>query len=282
MAHTQKYLRNLFLSLTIIFIFYSCNNSEESTMGTPVNIIFLHHSTGGIIWKGGLSGIARRLGFDGDVRRWFNNFNKRNEKNYLITEASFPKETPYGWRNDPYDYYNIWVENAGNKPYKEEPTLEMLTGKYNVIVFKHCFPVSNIEPDTTAPDIKSVKRTLGNYKLQYNALKEKMHQFPKNKFIVWTPPAQVKSNTNEEEAIRAQEFSNWVKLEWDIKGDNIFIWDFRELETEGSLYLKDSYADSPTNSHPGKNFAEHVAPYFCQRIVDVIEGRGDSSSLTGK
>jgi hypothetical protein len=280
MTNPKKYL-GVFILLLII-VLSSCNNSEETSMGYQTNIIFLHHSTGGIIWQGGLSRIARKLGFDGDVSRWFDKYNKINKRNYLITETSFPKESPYGWRNDPYDYYNIWVKNAGNKPYKDEPTLEILTAKYNVIVFKHCFPVSNINPDTVAPDINSNIRTLANYKLQYNALKEKMLQFPENKFIIWTPPARVKNNTNEEEAYRAQEFSNWVKTEWDIKGDNIFLWDFRELEVEGDLYLKESYADSPTNSHPNKKFAERVAPYFCQRIVDVIEGRGDATSLTGK
>jgi len=247
-------------------------------MENQTKIIFFHHSTGAIIWRGGLSGIARRLGFDGDVSRWFTHYNKKNGKNYLITESNYPKKMG----NDPYDYYNIWVKNAGNNPYNGEATLEMLTADYEVIVFKHCFPVSNIDADTIPPDINSNIRTLTNYKLQYNALKEKMLQFPQNKFILWTPPARVKDDTYEEEALRAQEFSNWVKTEWDIKGDNIYLWDIRELQVEGGLYLKDTYADSPTNSHPSKKFGEMVAPLFCQRIVDVIEGRGDTTSLTGK
>jgi hypothetical protein len=280
MTNPKKHFKIFILLLVIVLI--SCNNSEEIEMENQTNIIFLHHSTGAIIWQGGLSKIARKLGFDGDVSRWIANYNKINRKKYLITETSFPKESPYGWRNDPYDYYNIWVKNAGNKPYKEEPTLEILTSKYDVIIFKHCFPVSSINPDSLVPDINSNIRTLANYKLQYNALKEKMLQFPQNKFIVWTPTAQVEKNTTEEEASRANEFSNWIKTDWDVKGDNIYLWDFRELEVEGGLYLKDLNADSPTNSHPSKKFAERVAPYFCQRIVDVIEGRGDIASLKGK
>ncbi len=266
----------------LLLLFNSCKNPDGIKMQNQTNIIFLHHSTGGIIWQGGLSRIARKLGFDGDVASWFDDYNKKNKKNYLITETSFPKESPYGWSNDPFDYYNIWVKNAGPNPYKEEPTLEILTKKYDVIILKHCFPSSNINPDTTAPDINSKIRTLANYKLQYNALREKMLQFPENKFIVWTAPARVKDNTNEEEALRAKEFSNWLITEWDIKEDNIYLWDFRELQVEGGLYLKDIYADAPTNSHPNKYFAEKVAPYFCKRIVDVIEGRGDTTNLTGK
>ncbi|HJX35934.1 MAG TPA: hypothetical protein VJ280_03145, partial [Dehalococcoidales bacterium] len=33
-----------------------------------------------------------------------------------------------------------WVKNAEEKPYMEEPTLEMLTKDYGLIIFKHCYP----------------------------------------------------------------------------------------------------------------------------------------------
>jgi hypothetical protein len=268
----------IILFFPFFILFNGCDNSEEPAMENQIKIVFLHHSTGGIIWEGGRGRIARKLGFDADVPKWFKIYNKNNQKNYSITESSYPVKMG----NDPYDYYNIWVKNAGDKTYEGEQTLEILTRNYDVIVFKHCFPSSNIEPDTVVPNINSKIRTIKNYKLQYNALKEKLNSFTQNKFIVWTPPARVKSNTNEDEAKRAMEFYEWVKNEWDIKGDNIFIWDVRKFQVENKLYLQEHYADSPDNSHPNQEFAELVAPYFCQRIVDVIEGRGDTKSLTGK
>ena len=277
-----KYFGMIFIVLLLLF-FNSCKNSEESSMENQTNIIFLHHSTGNYIWSGGLSKIARKLGwFSGDVEKWFDDYNEKQNKNYNIIETDFPKKSPYGWSNYPYDYYNIWVKNAGDQPFKEEPTLEILTKKYDVIIFKHCFPVSNIGADNSEPDINSANRTLGNYKLQYEALKKKLLGFPETKFIIWTPTAQVENRTNKEEAQRANEFSAWVKNEWDTKGDNIFLWDFRELQVEGGLFFKNSYAESADDSHPNNTFSETVAPYFCQRIVDVIEGRGDTASLTGK
>ncbi len=72
-----------------------------------------------------------------------------------------------------------------------------------------------------------------------------------------------------------------MKGTWDEKGDNIFVWDFRELETEGGLYLKPAHADGPANAHPSRAFAAQAAPLLGRRIVDVIEGRGDQTSLTG-
>jgi len=279
---TKNILLYSVVLLSVLVLIIGCENTEEADMKDQTNIIFLHHSTGNRIWRGDLSKIADKLGFNGDVNKWFDNYKKNDGKNYKINESDFPKESPYGWRNFPFDYYNIWVKNAGNKPYKDEPTLEILTTKYNVIVFKHCFPVSNIKPDLEVPDINSDTKTLANYKLQYAALKEKLLSFPDTKFVIWTPTAQVEQKTNDEEAKRADEFSEWVKTDWDVKGDNIYLWDFRELQVEGGLYFKDEYADSPTNSHPNKKFSNKVAPYFCRRLVDIIEGRGDTSNLTGK
>lgn len=259
-----------------------CQDREESNVGEQTKIVFLHHSTGQVIWDAGLSRVTKKLGFDSDVEKWFKKYNSQNGTHYLLTEMTYPKREPYGWKNYPYDYYNIWVKNAGDQPYMEEATLEILTSDYDVIVFKHCFPVSAVKADSNRPDIDSDVRTLGNYQLQYEALKKKLHEFPQTKFVLWTPTALVEQATNAEDAQRASEFAEWVKTVWDTPGDNIFLWDFRSLQTEGGLYLKDIYAAGATNSHPNSVFAKTVAPYFCNRVVTVIEGEGDKASLTGK
>ncbi|MGA1821199.1 MAG: hypothetical protein ACMUIG_01575 [Thermoplasmatota archaeon] len=242
---------------------------KEPPADSDVNILFLHHSTGRNIWEGGVKdGIER---YNGD-----------NGKSYSIIEQNFPKRSEYGWNNYPYDYWNIWVNHQGSEPYLKEPTLEMITDLYDVVVFKHCYPVSHVEPDTGDPDITSSVKSSENFKLQYDALKEKMHQFPDSNFILWTGAALVQAHTNEEEAKRASDFFDWVRNEWDEKGDNIFIWDFHELETEGGLYLTEDNAVSSTNSHPNKEFSKTAAPLLSKRIIDVIEGRGDEGSLTGE
>ena len=73
-----------------------------------------------------------------------------------------------------------------------------------------------------------------------------------------------------------------MKEDWDEPGDNILTWDFFELETEGGNFLLDQYSAGSGDSHPGAPFAQTVAPLFAQRIIDVIEGRGDSGTLTGE
>ena len=285
----------IFILVTIIFLALSAfgckklvenpvnpevnNNTVENANSETVNdfdqksfqktkIIFLHHSTGSNIWQGG-------------VADWFDDYNDTNGTDYQITEQEFPQDSPYGWENYPYDYWNIWVNNAGDDYFQEEPTLEILTDQYEVIVWKHCFPVSDIEEDTGSPDISSSDKTIENYKLQYNALKNKMLEFPNNQFIVWIGAAQVQGATDSAMATRAKTFFDWVRNDWNETGDNIFVWDFYQLETEGELYLKNKYAEDPSNSHPNSQFAQTVAPYFAQRVVDVIEERGETGSIKG-
>jgi hypothetical protein len=74
-----------------------------------------------------------------------------------------------------------------------------------------------------------------------------------------------------------------VKEQWDEPGDNIFVWDFFELETEGGNFLLDQYStDAGGDSHPGDAFAQVAAPLFVNRLVRVIQGDGDTGSLTGQ
>lgn len=274
--------------MTILFL--SCGGNEKTS---DMNILFLHHSTGYNIWKGNtitlFSKIANRfssrignlLSAKAKLPTLMESYNKKYDKNYLIKQVIFPKATPYGWNNYPFDYYNIWVKNAGEEPFKQEPTLEILTKEYQVIIFKHCFPVSNIQADEDSADINSDVKTLSNYKLQYEALREKLHNFPATKFILFTGAALTKATSTEEEARIAQEFFGWVKLEWDQPDDNIFLWDLYSLQTEGGLYFIDNYAVSPLDPHPNEEFAGKAVKLLFNRIIDVIENDGNGTLLTG-
>ena len=240
----------------------ACSAADPSPMPTNAKVIFLHHSTGAVIWNGGVAG-------------WFAGYNTAHGTGYVVTQQLFPLANTYPYANYPYDYWNIWVNHAGAAPYLGESTLEMLTSQYNVIVFKHCFPVSSIGPDTGNPDITSANQTIENYKLQYAALKTKLRSFPSNRFIVWTGAAALAANTTPVMAARAKEFFDWVRNVWDEPGDNIYVWDFFKLETDGGMYLTPEHALAANDSHPNDAFAAEVAPLFCQCLVDVIQGKGD-------
>jgi hypothetical protein len=247
-----------------------------------VRIGYLHHSTGEAVWNGG-------------VRAFVEAWNAARRTDYRITRVTYPATTggwppvlhrlapnKYPWANYPYDYWNLWVKHTGRDRDRGELNLDDLTERYDVIVFKHCFPVSRVKPDDGAASVSSSQKTIANYRLQYEALKARLRQFPTKRFIVWTGAALPEAATNAEEGARARQFFEWVKRTWDEKGDNIFVWDFHELETEGGLFLKPEYCAKPRDAHPSATFAKQVAPLVGQRIVDVIEGRGDDASLTGE
>jgi len=258
---------------SIIILLFLVVASCKSYNDNMKKIIFLHHSTGYNVWLGNTNKYVSKLIGKSDVKTHIIKHNRRNKTNYTIEERFFPKSAPYGWNNYPYDYYNIWVRNSGTEPYLEEPTLEILSSEYDVVIFKHCFPVSKISQDSGQPDINSPVKSLENYKLQYQALKNKMHQFPDNKFIIWTPAVNTSSLMSEDEALRTKEFYEWMNNVWDEKGDNIFLWDFYAHETEGGLYLAEKNAKASDNSHPNQAFAARIAPLFSKYIIDVIENR---------
>jgi hypothetical protein len=250
-------------------------NPDPTPTPTPtpgtVRIAYLHHSTGGVIWGGGVAG-------------FFDAYNAAHGTTYQIGEYAYPSTAGgYPWSNYPYDYWNLWVNHTGASRDRGELNLDDLAAAADVIVWKHCFPVSDVVAGSGTGDVSSESKTLANYQAQYAALKARMRQFPDKKFIVWTGAALVQSATTPENAQRARQFFDWVKNTWDERGDNIFVWDFRALETSGSgnnLYLRSDY--SAGDSHPNDTLARLAAPLIGQRIVDVIEGRGDTGSLTGQ
>ncbi len=276
-------IKKLLLLLSIVLMNACRYNKTESVSSPEVRILFLHHSTGNCVWKGDkkmFKFLSNR--HNEPIVPWLvSEYNKQHKTKYAIEERSFPKAKPYGWKNYPYDYYNIWVKHAGDIPYMEEPTLEMLTRDYDVIIFKHCFPGSSMQPDDSLPDIDSEKKTISNYKIQYLALREKLTGFPETKFIVWTIPALESAKTNHDQAVLVDDFAKWVKEEWDRPDDNIFIWDFRQLETEGGLFLVPQNARSKTDSHPSERFSERVSENFVARVISVIENNGNNTDLTG-
>ena len=63
----------------------SNNNNTDNTkaMASNTKIIFLHHSTGQVIWDAG-------------VPDWFTSYNSANGKSYSISAQDFP-DAPYAW-----------------------------------------------------------------------------------------------------------------------------------------------------------------------------------------
>lgn len=211
-------------------------------------IHFLHHSTG------------RNLIDEGGV---YDLFNKYNQEHNTTFQFSDEWSTPSG--NYPYDYY---IDTFSPE------RLKNCTDTCDVIIFKHCFPGSDILEDTGYPDINSSERSLENYKLQYRALRDRFDQYPDTKFLIMTIPPLHRNHpeATPEKAVRAQKFAKWIMGEFLTENGphyNIEVFDFRSLLTGPDGYLKYEYEinHDDNDCHPNKLANETIGPLFFNAII---------------
>ncbi|MCP4105944.1 MAG: hypothetical protein GY749_10470 [Desulfobacteraceae bacterium] len=262
---------NFFTYLFFFFMFMIHFNANR-VWADDENIIFLHHSTGSAVYN------------YGDVPGWFTDYNNDNGTSYTITKRGYPS-SPYSWKNYPYDYWNLWVNNACDSSQPGIECIDTLTANYNVIIFKHCYPGADILADTGSPSISSERKSLENYKLQYRALRDMADRYPNNIFIFWTLAPKHRLATNSGNASRAKQFVDWVKNDFLTEDGqthpNIFLFDFWGIVAEqnpspanGEVNcLKYEYEKSHTSSdsHPNLLANQTAGPLFAQYIVDSIE-----------
>ncbi len=221
-------------------------------------IIFLHHSTGNIIYK------------DGNVPGWIADYNTTQNSAYVVQDRYYPN-TPYPWANYPYDYWNLWVNGSCRADTPNIHCLDQLAADYQVVIFKNCFPVSDIGADTGSPDITSSRKSLENYTLQYSAVRDKLQEYPDTLFIFWTGAPLHRLATTPEKAARARRFADWVKNEMTAGGSypNIRVFDYFDLTAGTDNMLRYDYEKSHTgsDSHPNGQAAADVGPVFARFII---------------
>lgn len=231
------------------------------------DVIFLHHSTGGGVY------------WDGDVEGYI----AAHAPDINIEERSYP-DSPYDWENYPYDYWNLWINGACDSSNPNIECLDSLAARYDVIIFKHCFPGAGLEEDWDDGEVDSPAKTINNYKMQYRALRELMDQYPDTDFIVWTLVPLHRRDTNRESAARASEFASWVRNEFLTEDGrshpNIHIFDFWSLAAEtnpnpsqgevNTLRYDYEQSHSDSDSHPNERANRDIGPRFAQFIIDVV------------
>jgi hypothetical protein len=240
--------------------------------------MYLHHSTGGYVY-GANGGYQSWTG----IEQALADYNTAHATSYTISNENFPTGGySGGWSNYPFDFWYLWVDPSRTTDLNER-TLDWLCARYRVVAFKHCYPVCELDANGASPSVNSSTKTVANYQLQYAALKTKLRSYPDTRFIVWTGP--VEQGISDTVSQRMKDFTDWVKNTWDEAGDNIYVWDFYALEVEGSAdgrTLNPDHAMNGGDDHPNQAFSQECAPLFVKRLTDVLEGRGDAGSLTGR
>jgi len=152
----------------------------------------------------------------------------------------------------------------------------------DIIMFKSCFPNSNIIAEGEAPGNANDKTmTVWNFKAIMNELKGVFQRHPQKTFIYVTSPPLAQFETNADNAKRARQFADWVKTEYlrDYGAQtglkNLLIFDFYDILADSDNMLKKEYMSRENDSHPNVAGCKIATDAFISFLAanGVIQGK---------
>ncbi len=218
-----------------------------------ISIIFMHHSTGlGLIDEGGVRESLTQLGYD----FWDYGYNDEGlrdpQGNYLGINWDVPDDN-----TDPDGWYAIFQQPVTDPP---SNTLSRML-QYNVIIFKSCFPTSDIADEEQLQD----------YQRYYQTIRDVMDRYPDKIFIPFTPPPLVPNATSPENAARARRWAQYLTSDAYLDGHpNVFVFDFFNALADEDGYLRAEYRGDEWDAHPNTLANQTVAPLFVQFVDAAI------------
>ena len=241
--------------------------ARGDSRGQYTNIVFLHHSVGeGLIDSGQLRQRFSKAGFD----FWDQGYNAQPLR------APDGKTTGYNYyvpddNTDPDGLARIFAQPVYALPIN---TFSGLV-QHEVIIFKSCFPVSDIASD----------EQLERYKSFYLGIRDVMGKHPDKVFIVLTPPPLNPAETSPVNAKRARAFANWLKsAEFLTQRSNFIVFDLFDALAENNSaspdysMLRQTYRDG-SDSHPNAKANEAVAPLLADFVIQSIQVYRNSNSF---
>ena len=231
-----------------------------------VRILFIHHSTGGnLIKEGGLRKELARI--NTEIELWDHNYNVFPIFTKLV--ACFTHLRGLSDADGQYTGtdYKITLSNNSPKEYAEifsrdpkDYTLASILS-YDVIAFKNCYPTTRIKSD---------KQLIDNIS-EFTKIRDAVERFPKNQFILVTPPPARRETTSASQALRARQMVsvlNSLMFSHGIK--NLHIFDFFNLLADTDGYLKKEYCRFlPWDSHPNRTANATITPIFASYLAKV-------------
>ena len=238
----------------------------------PVKLIFIHHSTGENWLADGYGNLGRTLG----------------ENNYFVSD------TNYGWGpNSIGDATDIpdWVEwfasdetptymnalfNENNQHSSFTRNLPDPGGENMIIMFKSCFPNSDLYGNPNDPPGDYADMSVAGAKYTYNTILEYFATRPDKLFIAITAPP-LSDSTN---AANARAFNNWLVNDWlaDYAGNNVAVFDFYDVLTGpnggDTLYYPSG------DDHPSAEGSQIATAEFIPQLNDAYQRwqAGDASA----
>ena len=217
-------------------------------------IIFLHHSTGAnLIAQGDVRQRLTDLGYEFYDHGY-------NDDGLVLADGTWTGrnfDVPDD-NTDPDGFADIFAQPLRDP---SDNTFSHLM-QYDVIAFKSCFPVSNIESDDQ----------LAEYQSYYLSIRSRLDQYLNKIFIVVTPPPEIPADTDPQAAARARAFTSWLASDEYLSGHpNVFTFNFFDLLADPSTnVLRADYQVDEYDAHPNELAFRIVGPLFAHFIDQSV------------
>ncbi len=225
------------------------------------NVLFIHHSTGHNLI---VQGQVREQFTEAGYAFWDHDYNPTGLTRPDGTRTGYSYNIPRD-NTDPDGLAELFAQQAYQWP------VNAFSGalQHDVIVFKSCFPASNIESEAQ----------LETYRRYYLGIRDVIDQHPEHLFIAMSPPPLVPESTTPENAARARAFANWLTSDEYLSGHpNLYTYNFFDSLAEGDPaspehnMLRAAYRPQAAgDSHPNQLANEEVGPQFVEFIIASIE-----------
>jgi len=225
-----------------------------SAGGTFNRVILLHHSVGAdLIARGGVRESLTNLGYEFYDHGYNDDGLVLADGTSTGTNFAVPDDN-----TNPDGFANIFAQPLNDPP---DNTFSQLM-QYDVIAFKSCFPVSDIQSD----------EQLAEYKTYYLSIRDRMDEYPDKVFIVVTQPPQVSANTDPGTAARARAFASWLASDEYLSGHpNVFTFNFFNLLADPSTNtLRADYVADEYDAHPNELADQTIGPLFADFIDQSV------------
>lgn len=246
-------------TLDLISAVTQSNTIKQSSTGEYHNVVWLHHSVGNnLIEQGGVRELFTAAGY----QFWDQGYNWQQLRDPNGRTTGYAYTVPDD-NTDPDGLARIFSQPAYDLP------LNTLSGllQHEVIVYKSCFPASQIGTD----------EDLEKSKAYYRQMLGTIDQHPDKVFILLTQPPLIPRETNPDQAARARALADWIMSDGFKQGRaNLFTFDLFGLLAEDQAtapdynMLRAAYR-TDVDSHPTEVANRAIAPQLVQFVTQTIE-----------
>jgi hypothetical protein len=221
-----------------------------------LTMVWHHHSTGDNLLKGGLKAALAK----NNIAFYDINYKEAKVDGYVIGDHTDVKDFPKNF-NTP-KYFKViagWELKEGKK-------------QHDIIMFKSCFPNSNIKTDAQ----------LEQYKKWYLSMLPTFKAHPDILFIGMSTPPLTYKETTPDAAKRARKWANWISKEYakDLKNVQIFdLFDAMAVKdgVDKANTLPIQFAHDKWDSHPNDNAAKAMTRMFIPWLNRILRESGFAS-----